>query len=596
MPLEKKSIIDHAVYLSIHPGRLILLPFRRWFQKRYQGQYKFDRAVFSLDLALIGSVVILFAIALFLILVPPKHFRDAILFTANVAPREVISGGSSTLVIDFQNNTNETLRNPNLNLTFPTHFLLRSVSYNGSNVDARNIPLEDIPVGGTGTIHVQGVMFGDVGSTQTFGSTLNFTHGTEKNIIDRTSAQYIFSPTRSTLSLALDLPENVIASQTMSGVIAYKNTGSIDYRELRIKPEWPNGFIFQDASTQIRNGTFVLSNIKAGSGGEIHFTGKVNNASDQLTFIFQPSIIFTKDAYKQPTLTQSVPVLAAQIQLSQSVETNVITPGTNAVFRIHYKHTGNETLHNVSIGLTSRDPFLTKHESFAPTIEVLKPGEEGDFTFTIPVRDRVDTNLLTAYENLRVRTQAVARYALEGKPNTQITTIGEELKTPLTTPFNLESFARYTSPGGDQIGRGSLPPRVGQKTSYWIFWHIDGTTNTISNMMIEGTLPENVSFTGHETASEGEGVTFNPATRRVRWSVSNVPPTLDPSSKIFSIAFEVALIPTEIQAKSPAILLKDVNFEGTDRVTGVKLEAKKADISTNLPGDQMAKNKGNVRP
>lgn len=590
------SIFKHAVHLSIHPGRLILLPFRKWFEKKYAGQYKFDRAVFSLDVVLISFVVALFSIALFLILVPPKQFRDDILFTANVAPREVISGGSSTLVIDFRNNTNEILRNPKLDLTFPKHFLLQSVLSKGLNVDARNIPLDNIPVGGTGTIHVQGVMFGDVGGAQTFGSTLNFTHGTEKDMTDRTSAQYTFSPTRSTLSLALDLPENVIASQTMSGVITYKNTGTIDYREVHIKPEWPNGFMFQDASAQIRNDAFVLSNIKAGSSGEIHFTGKLGNISEQLTFNFSPSIIFTKDAYQQSTLTKSVPVLAAHIQLNESVETNVITPGTNAVFHVRYKHTGNETLRNVSIGLTSRDPFLTKLELFAPTIDVLKPGDAGDLTFTIPVHNHVDTNLLTAFENLRVRTQAVVRYTIEGKPNAQITTLGEELKTPLTTPFNFESFARYTSPGGDQIGRGPLPPRVGQKTSYWIFWHIDDTTNPINNLVVEGTLPENVSFTGHKTASEGEGVTFDPATRRVRWNVSTMPSTLDPSSKVFSVAFEVALIPTENQVKSRTILVKNVHFEGTDGVTGVKLETKKADISTNLPEDQKANQKGIVRP
>ncbi|MCX6714625.1 MAG: hypothetical protein NTX72_02330 [Candidatus Uhrbacteria bacterium] len=589
------TILNQAVYLSLHPGRLILLPFRHWFNKRYLGRYKFDRAVFSFDLALMSSVITLFIIALFLILVPPKQFRDDIVFLATVAPHEIISGASSTLVIDYQNKTKESLQHPKLDLTFPNHFLLQSVSYNGSNVDAKNIALEDIPAGGTGTIHIQGVMFGDVGGTQTFGSTLSFNHGTKKIVSDRKTAEYTFSPTHSTLSLHLDLPTSAIASQSMSGIITYKNTGSIDLKEVRIKPEWPNGFTFQDTSTQIQNGAYVLSNVKAGSSGEIRFEGKLGAVSDHLSFIFHPSFVFDRDVYKQETLTQSVPVLPAQIQLSESVETDRLTPGSNAIFHVHYKHVGNETLHDISIAVTSRDPFLSTQNAIAPIIHTLKQGEQGDVTFTIPVRDRVVSNLLTSYENLHVRTQAIAHYTLESKPNEQLSTGSDELLTPLTTPLTLESFARYTSPGGDQIGRGSLPPRVSQKTSYWIFWHVDGTTNSIQSATIEGTLPENVTYSGHETSSEDGGVSYDTATHKITWNVANIPPTLDPTSKVFSVAFEVTLIPTQNQVGSPAPLLKNVHFSGKDALTGEILTTKNANILTNLADDQLAKNKGSVQ-
>lgn len=589
------SVLGHAVYLSLHPGRLILLPFRRWFNQQYLGRYKFDRSVFFIDLVLISSVIALFAIALFLILVPPKQFRDHITFRATVAPHEVVSGASSTLVIDFQNNTKEPLRHPTLNLLFPKHFLLQSVSSNESNTDANNIVLEDIPVHGTGTIHIQGVMFGDVGGTQTFESALTFTHGTKQAVSDRKITTYTFSPKRSTLELHLNLPTTAIASQTMSGIITYKNTGTVAFREVKIKPEWPNGFTFLDASAQIQHGAFVLSNVKAGSNGEIRFEGKLGNVPDHLTFIFDPSLVFDRDAYKQETLTQTVPILPAQIQLSESVETNTLTPGSNSIFHVHYKHVGNEPLQNVSIAITSHDPFLTQQNSAASMIHTLKPGEEGDLVFTIPVRDYVAANLLTSYENLHVRTRTTATYRLQSKPDIQLTTSSEELVTPLTTPFNMESFARYTSPGGDQIGRGPLPPRVGQKTSYWIFWHVDGTTNPIQNAVMEGILPENVTYTGHQTSSEDGGVTFNAETRKITWNVAKIPPTLDPMSKVFSVAFEATLIPTSNQVSSPATLLKNIHFYGTDAVTGSTIEVKKADISTNLPEDKMAKSKGIVR-
>lgn len=589
------SLFGHMVYLSIHPGRLILLPFKHWFDKHYSGKYKFDRAVFSFDLALIGSVISLFLIALFLILVPPKQFRDDISFRATVAPHEVVSGASSTLVITYQNNTNEPLRNPKLTLLFPKHFLLQSVSSDETNTKTQNISLRDIPVNGTGAVHVQGVMFGDVGGEQTFGSTLSFTHGKETDIQDQKTVYYTFSPTRSTLSLDLTLPEQNISSQTMTGTITYKNTGLIDYKKIQIKPEWPDGFTFKDASVQMQNGSFVVSNIKAGSSGSVHFTGKLGAVPDQLSFRFLPSFTFETDQYKQEVLTKNVPILPAQIQLTQFVETNILTPGTDATFHIIYKHVGKEVLRNVDITFTSRDPFIAKQTHRVLNVDTLNPGDEGDLAFQIPIRDSVASSLLTSYENIHVRTNAVARYSLNRLPNEQLTTSGDELRTPLTTPLNIESFARYTSPGNDQIGRGPLPPRVGQKTSYWIFWNVDGTTNPLQNAIMEGTLPANVSFSGNTTASEDEGVTFDPVTRKITWDIAQIPPTLNPESKVYSVAFEVILTPKTEQIGSPALLLQNTHFQGKDAITGVTQNVSKPNVTTSLQSDTMAKNKAIVR-
>jgi hypothetical protein len=438
-------------------------------------------------------------------------------------------------------------------------------------------------------------MFGDVGGEQTFGSTLVFTHGKETDVIDQKTAYYTFSPKRSTLSLDLNLPKQIISSQTMSGTITYKNTGLIDYRKIQIKPEWPDGFTFKDASAQMQDGAFIVSNIKAGSSGSIHFTGKLDDIPNNLSFRFHPSFAFETAQYKQETLVRDAPILPAQIQLKHFFETNVLTPGTEATLHVTYKHIGKEILRNVEIIFTSRDPFITNQTLRVLDVDTLNPGDEKDLVFQVPIRDSVATNLLTSYENLRVRTNTIAHYSLDQLPNEQLSTSSDELQTPLTTPLNIESFARYTSPGGDQIGRGPLPPRVQQKTSYWIFWNVDGTTNPLQNTIIEGTLPSNVSFSGNTTASEDEGVTFDPLTRKITWDLAQVPPTLNPESKVYSVAFEVILIPTTAQIGSSAPLLQKTSFTGQDAVTGVTRTISKPDITTNLPSDTMAKNKAIVR-
>jgi hypothetical protein len=589
------AIFGHAVYLSIHPGRLITIPFKHWFRKHYKGKYKFEHAVFTFDLFLIGCVLTLAMTLFFFILFPLKQFRDGITFTATVAPHEVISGAPSTLVIEYKNETKEMLENPKLSFSFPKYFLLKSISYNGANVPDRNISLTTIPVGGTGTIHIQGTMFGDVGGKQLFGSTLTFTHGTKEKRQDQKSDTYVFSPAHSTLSLELSLPDRAIASQTMAGIITYKNTGTIDLRGIRIKPEWPKGFTFLDASAQIQNDEFVLSNLKAGGSGEIHFKGKLGDVPKELPFIFHPSFVFGKDRYTQEILAKTIPILPAQIQLSLSTDAASLIPGKETTFKIHYKHIGDEPLQNISFGVTSRNPFFTKQETFTQALKTLKPGEEGDVSITVPIRSQVSVNDLTSYQNIRVRANAIARYVRDSHADEQLSSSSQDTETPLTTPFVIDSFARYTSPEGDQLGRGPLPPRSGQKTSYWVFWNVYGTTNTINNAVIEGTLPGNVSLSGRQTSSQDSGVVFDEATRKVSWKIEAIPPTFDPQTPVFSTAFEVIVTPTTSQIGSSAALIKDILFKGTDTFTNTPLSSSLSSITTHLPNDSMASGKGLVK-
>lgn len=589
------AVLGHAVHLSVHPGRVLLAPFRAWFEKRYAGKYQFARTVYLTDLALIGTILTLFVLALFMLLVPQKQFRDDILLTATIAPKEVVSGGSSTLVITYQNNTTDTLNDPRLTLSYPKHFFLQSISHNGQNIGTGAIVLKPIPENGTGTIHIKGVLFGDVGGEQAFKTTLSFAHGAEVKTNDQKTVEHVFSPTRSTLALDLTLPERAISSQPFSGIIAYKNTGSTDIREVRIQPEWPEGFTFRDASTQIRNGAFVLTNVKAGTEGQIAFTGTLKNIPSDLPFVFHPSFVFQDDVYKQETLTRLVPVLPAQIELSAPITDTSFTPGTKSDVRVHYKHIGQSPLQNVRINLTSRDAFLKTTETKEVVLATLNPGDEGDATFTVSVQENVETRLLTAYEQLKLRTKATVTYALASDPEATLSTTSAESITPLTTPLVFESFGRFTSPEGDQLGRGALPPRVGQKTSYWIFWNIDGTTNPLQNVQITGKLPKNVRATGKQTSSESRGVTIDMETRTVSWNPGTVSPTRNPLSQVFSAAFEVEIIPETAQIGSNAPLLTNIFFSGTDTFTGAALTRSLPNVTTNLPNDRLAKNKGLVK-
>lgn len=593
------SILARAVLFSLHPGRMILFPFQEWYHRRYKGKYRYERAVFSFDLILVGIIITLTTVALTFFLFPFNHFEDRISFTATVAPRTIVTGAPSTLVIEYRNGTKEPLRNAKLHLKFPDHFLLQGVTANNKDISENNVDLGDVAVGGTGDVHVKGVMFGDVGGKQTFQSSMTFVHGTNDDVAGTKNSSYTFSPEHSTLQLSLSLPDRAINNQTFEGTITYKNTGAIDFPEIGITPEWPNSFHLEKASAKLVNNTFTLPKIRAGESGIMTFSGYLGDAKDHAVFLFHPSFAFGPDHYKQETLTQSIPVLPAQIELSAAY-TNVIQPGTDATYTIHYKDIGTEKLHDIELVLSTDSPFIAKKEiiktkkDFA-VLKLLKPGDEGDIAIVIPIKTSVLPSSLSSFQQLQIPIHVSARYALESNPTQRLATNNLDITSNLTTPIHFESFARYVTPSGDQIGRGPLPPRVGQKTSYWIFWNVDGTTNAIDHVGIEGTLPDNVTFTGHQTSSESNGVSFDPDTRKMHWNVSSIPPTLDPASKLFSVAFEVVVNPTTTQIGTSPILVKDIHFTGTDAFTGAFISATGSTITTKLPNDAMVGKKGIVQ-
>ncbi len=595
---DPHSPIGRAACIVAHPGRMALFPFFHWFEKRYLGKYKFARLVFSFDLFLVGLALGLGIVGLIFTFYRPSDFTDKIFFEATVAPREVIAGAPSTLIIRFTNGTGEELRNVRLSVGFPRHFLLQELSSDYGEFKGHVIDLGTLAPNDSGSIRIRGVMFGDVGGKQTFRSIMTFSYG-EDDIADQKLDFYTFSPVGSTLSLNLQLPEKVVAFQPLEGTITYKNTGEIDFPEISIKPEWPEGFSYISSNAPFENDAFQLPAIAAGEEGVMTFKGELQEVFDEVVFIFHPSFTFGETNYKQESLIEAVPVMPPPIRVAHSMKTETLRPGSTVEVTVSYENISDEPVFDAKIGFTSDSVFFRSDEytvdaSEYPELAKIEPGELGEIIITAPLRSSIQQSETTEYENIQIKTRAIASYLLGSGSGQSIKSQGDEISSTLTSPIILDSFGRYATPTGDQLGRGPLPPIVGVETRYWIFWNIRGTTNPIENVHIEGRLPSNVRFTGKQTVSQNGGVMYDPSTNIISWNDSRIEPTLAPGSKIIGVAFEVAITPTENQVGTSPILMSDIRVTGTDATTGAFVSSSGANVTTNLPSDPMAGGKGIV--
>lgn len=555
------SAVGRAVCISVHPGKMLIFPFLHWFNTRYKSRYKFAHLIFSLDLFLIGIALALAVIALFAFIFVPKRFENDIVFEAIVAPREVISGSPSTLVIRYTNKTKEELRNAKIEIKYPKYFLLQESSNN---------ELGTISVGESGTIHIKGTMFGDIGGEQAFQSKLTFVHGDEKDEFGEKTATHIFSPIKSALKLSLDLPEKIIASQTIEGIIRYKNNSEVDFPSISIKPIWPKEFV-------LSQGQFNIPSVKSDEQGEIKFRGTLKNAPDEITFVFEPSFVFGNDNFKQETLNHTANIIPLPLVLNHSTKKQSVRPGDDVKFTIQFENISETELTDVIFTMDAQSPFVKS--TSVVSREKIAPKETGTIEITTTLKSAIVQSETDIYENLKITNLPTATYTMK-ETEQRVTSFGEIIELPLTTPINFESFARYTTESGDQIGRGPVPPQPGKETTYWIFWHIGGTTNELKNVQITGTLPENVRFTGRQTVSQNNGVKYDSDSREISWISDSVLPTLSPTSKIVGVAFELGV--THAEDDLTPEIFNQIQLTATDGWTGEFVSASKPDITALL--------------
>ena len=572
---------------------MFLNPFFSHFQKRYAGKYRYAKAVFFVDLLLVGIALGLLITVLILFLFHPQDkVAERITFETQTAPPELISGASATLVTRYHNGNNEGLKDVKLHLTFPQHFKVDTIEVGGQKIEG-DITIGTIPPGGDGSIKIHGVILGEMGKPELFQSTL--TYRSEKhNRVGKKSASYTVSPIGSTLGMKINLPETIVSRQPFQGSITYKNTGSTDLPAILIIPSWPPGFSLKDSSLPLVEGGWSIPGpVPADSEGTILFRGMTSENTDHIRIDMDSFFQFGSERLHQETITQDIALVQPQLQLNQSVDASTVRPGGTMKLHIRAENTGDTPLRNLRFTIISDSPFV---KTPTPTISLptLAGKEVTEMDIDVPLRSSIQTSETKTYENLSVSTTIVGTY-LQGEGDGQeISSQSAPLSYPLTTSVILQSFGRFYSEQGDQIGRGPLPPIWGEQTKYWILWRISGTFNPLKDVKIVGTLPQGVTFTGAQTVSKNGALDYDPVANTLTWTTATLDPTFGPQTNIVGIAFEVAITPTEDQlGKSPSLLSK-VILTAIDAKTNAFVSASGTPVTTHLTHDKLAEPFGQV--
>lgn len=284
---------------------------------------------------------------------------------------------------------------------------------------------------------------------------------------------------------------------------------------------------------------------------------------------------------------------------------NAINFGQTLNYSVSYSNKGNNVFKDVIVMAVLKSDFLdfnslnmekkgeakgqtliwTKNE--IPALAEIKPGQEGEINFSINLASFDGSDLgkdlsVSSYAQYGVNNQAVK--STDNKSNTIISNINSDL--------SLSEQILYFNEDNTPVGSGPLPPKVGEKTGFKVYWVVKNNLHELTDTRVVFDLPVNVNFDERNSTNVGS-ISYDASARQVIWEIGRLPVSVYQADAEFGISITPAVSDqNKILVLSPGSTVSATDTE-TKNVITKKTDAK----TTKLEDDDIAglNNSGRVQ-
>ena len=228
----------------------------------------------------------------------------------------------------------------------------------------------------------------------------------------------------------------------------------------------------------------------------------------------------------------------------------------------------------------------TKNEM--PDLAEIKPGQTGEIDFSInllPFHQESDLgkNLtVTAYGQYSVNSQPI-----KGQDNKSNTINGK-----INSDLSLSESILYFNSDNTPVGSGPLPPQVGQKTSFKVYWTLTNNLHELSGARAIFSLPSYVSWDEKNATNVGS-IYYDAASRQVIWEIGRLPVSVYHATAEFGIS----ITPADSDRNKILVLSPGSTVSALDTETNGTIMKKTGPKTTKLEDDDIAglNNSGRVQ-
>jgi hypothetical protein len=158
------------------------------------------------------------------------------------------------------------------------------------------------------------------------------------------------------------------------------------------------------------------------------------------------------------------------------------------------------------------------------------------------------------------------------------------------TDIDFQSFARYYTIEGEQLGIGPNPPVVGMTTKYWVFLSLKDFDHDLENVVLTANISDEVLFTGKSSVTHGDNISIDNELKTITWTLGDLPAQTD--LETIGAALEMEITPIADQIGQSAVLISSISLYADDKIAKKPITKFGAVITTNLTADKLSDNNG----
>lgn len=215
-----------------------------------------------------------------------------------------------------------------------------------------------------------------------------------------------------------------------------------------------------------------------------------------------------------------------------------------------------------------------------PELAELEPGAEGEIAFSINVLPFREMDLgkkfeISSYAQFSIGDIEDQTENEDNRSNTIINKINSDL--------SLVEQVRYFNEDNIPVGSGPLPPKVGETTSFKVYWEINNNLHELNGTKVEVNLPAHVSWNDKSRASVGS-VYYDGANHKVIWDIGRLPTSVYKADAEFNIS----ITPSDDDKDKILVLLPGSAVSATDTETKASISKTSSARTTKLEDDEIA--------
>lgn len=498
---------------------------------------------------------------------------------ALTVPEKTASGEAITLELTYENQDVVAIESGKLEVVYPDGFTFESAEP-APDSGTNQWMVADVAAGRGGKIYVTGQLVGEVGSTQHFSSFFTYRPANVNYDFQETATQDCVI-TSSIIGVSIEGPDRARSGQEIELTAEFKNNSKQPLQDIKAIVELPNGFSLTGTDPSLDESeeqSWRFDEIAAGESQLVTIRGTLEGDSgQQRQFTFQAGFIefdgrFNAQVEKQQLVLLINPSLELEVEGPASV-----APGDKVEYNIQVKNTSETELSQIKVKLLLEGEFFDEKQLDLAVIEKLKPNETKTLSTSTTIQKDIEARDLTLVAIASVRSLQV-----DGEQTTLNSTARWE--SFVEGSLNFLAQARYFDDGLSKIGSGPVPPKVGEQTTYVLWFDISTGPADIRDVTLTATLPDDVSFEAGDT-----GVIFNQKKHTIDYTTSVLR-----ASSTKHIEVHVSITPTPDDFNTLMVLLESAQIQGVDTSSREALSAETDTLTTQLEGDPGAEGSGVV--